>query len=206
VKHVTTGEGGMLATSNERTAKFARTFRNHGMHREIVSGERYGAHTPWLYDVKLLGWNYRLNEISSALGLSQLQRLDTGISKRSAIARFYTHEFKELQQVRVPHVPENVKHAWHLYTVILKEKELKVGRERFVEALRAENIGAAVHYPPAHLFSFHREKLGYKEGDFPVAEAVARNIVSLPLFPSMTREDCEDVVEAVKKIADYYSK
>jgi perosamine synthetase len=204
VKHITTGEGGMVATASESVAQFAKAFRNHGITRE--ARERYGPRSPWTYDVEYLGWNYRLNDIGSAIGISQLKRLETGLARRAAIARFYGQQFKDLPQIEIPSNQVDNTHAWHLYTTILREGELRINRDRFVEALRAENIGATVHYPPAHLFSFHREKLDYKEGDFPVAESVSRRIVSLPIFPSMSSKDCEDVTQAVKKILDFYAK
>lgn len=204
VKHITTGEGGMVATANKEAAEFAKTFRNHGITREVR--ERYGANAPWYYDVGLLGWNYRLNDIGSAIGLSQLQRLESVLAKRTAIAQFYQREFRNLPKIELPSTQANAMHAWHLYTVILREEELTIDRDKFVEALRAENIGATVHYSPAHLFSFHRNRLGYREGDFPNAESVSRRIVSLPIFPDMSRTDCDDVVQAVRKVLNFYAR
>lgn len=204
VKHITTGEGGMMATSSETTAEFARSFRNHGITRE--SPERHGPRTSWNYDVKLLGWNYRLNDIGCAIGLSQLKRLERGLARRAAIARFYEQQFKHMPQIQTPSTRPGTMHAWHLYTIILREDELSIGHDRFIAALRAENIGAALHYPPAHLFSFHRDRLGYKEGDFPNAELVSHSIVSLPIFPSMSRADCQDVVQAVRKVVNFYAR
>jgi dTDP-4-amino-4,6-dideoxygalactose transaminase len=204
VKHVTTGEGGMLTTASTETAEFAKTFRNHGLRRVTV--DRSGSHTSWTYDVGMLGWNYRLNDIGSALGISQLRRLESGLAKRAAIARFYSKEFRDIPQIKTPAIDPDVKPAWHLYTIVLQEDGLKIDRDRFIEALRAENIGAALHYPPAHLFSYHRERLGFKEGDFPVAESISRRIVSLPIFPTMTRTDRGDVVEAVRKVVEFYTK
>jgi perosamine synthetase len=204
VKHITTGEGGMVTTGDAEKAEFIKTFRNHGITSQ--ARERYGANAPWHYDATLLGWNYRLNGVGCALGMSQLQRLSGLLAKRTKIARFYDREFKDLAQIQLQSIETDCQHAWHLYPVILRLEELTVDRDKFLSALRAENIGATVHYSPAHLFSFHRSRLGYKEGDFPIAESVSNRIVSLPNFPSMSQADCNDVVQAVKKLLTYYSK
>lgn len=204
VKHITTGEGGMIVTANERTAAFARVFRNHGIDREARA--RHGAAAPWSYDIKSLGWNYRLTDIGAAIGLSQLERLEAGLTKRAKIAQFYSKRFADLPQIEIPSQEGNVRHAWHLYPVLINERELKVDRDRFIQLLRAENIGAAVHYPPAHLFSFHLSRLGYKQGDFPNAEDASRHIVSLPIFPAMSKADCEDVTHGVRKIVRFYAR
>lgn len=204
VKHITTGEGGMVTTGDAEKAEFIKTFRNHGLTSQ--ARERYGSNAPWHYDATLLGWNYRLNGVGCALGISQLNRLRNVLEKRVAIARFYDREFKDLPQIQLQSMEPGCDHAWHLYPVILKLEQLTVDRDRFLSALRAENIGATVHYSPAHLFSFHRDRLGYKEGDFPIAEATSNRIISLPIFPSMSHADCKDVVQAVRKLLTFYSR
>ncbi len=204
VKHITTGEGGMLTTGDAQKAEFIKTFRNHGIPSQ--ARERFGAKAPWHYDATLLGWNYRLNGVGCALGISQLKRLGDVLAKRAKIARFYEREFKDMAQIQLQSIETECQHAWHLYPVILRLEALTVDRDKFLSALRAENIGATVHYSPAHLFSFHRDRLGYKEGDFPVAESVSNRIVSLPIFPSMSHADCKDVVQAVRKLLAFYSR
>jgi len=204
VKHVTTGEGGMVTTADAKKADFIRAFRNHGITSQ--ARERYGTTAPWHYDAQFLGWNYRLNDISCSLGSSQLRRLGNILARRAAIAEFYQRKFKGTPQIELQTVRTDCQHAWHLFPILLRLEALDVDRDRFLSALRAENIGAAVHYSPAHLFSFHRRVLGYKKGDFPVAESVSSRIISLPIFPTMTRRDCDDVVRAVKKLMDYYAK
>ena len=204
VKHITTGEGGMVTTADRERAEFVRTFRTHGITSQ--ARERHGAKAPWSYDVQTLGWNYRLSDIGSALGLSQLRRLKQVLVKRASIAKFYQREFKDLPQIQLQSVEPGNRHAWHLYEILLRSDELTVDRDRFLAALRAENIGATVHYSPAHLFSFHRRVLGYMEGAFPIAESVSRRIVSLPIFPTMSRIDCEDVAQAVRKVVSFYAR
>jgi dTDP-4-amino-4,6-dideoxygalactose transaminase len=194
----------MVTTDDSRIADFIRTFRNHGIASQ--ARERYGATAPWKYDAQLLGWNYRLNGVGCALGISQLQRLGKVLAKRALIARFYDREFKEMPQIQLQSIESGCQHAWHLYPILLRLEALSVNRDRFLSALRAENIGATVHYSPAHLFSFHRRRLGYRKGDFPNAESTADRIISLPIFPSMSLADCKDVVQAVSKLLAFYAR
>lgn len=202
VKHITTGEGGMITTNNEELAELAQKIRNHGISRDAM--ERFGQKSSWFYEMQHLGYNYRMTDIQAALGIIQLEKLDGFLKRREEIAKTYDLTFKDVPEVITPQVKKDVTHAWHLYVIQLDSNNLKINRDKLIEAMRAENIGVNVHYIPVHLHPYYRDNLGFKKGDFPNAEAVYENAVTLPIFPSMTKQDSEDVIESVKKIVGYY--
>jgi perosamine synthetase len=196
VKHLTTGEGGMVATNDARLAETLRRFRNHGISSEARQRQESGQ---WFYEMVLLGFNYRLTDIACALGLSQLQRLAANLARRREIAAQYTAAFRDLPAVVVPAVRDGVNPAWHLYPLRLNLELLSVGRDEIFRALRAENIGVNVHYIPVHQHPYYRERFKSKE-TYPVAEDAYRRLISLPMFHAMTAQDVEDVIHALGKV------
>jgi perosamine synthetase len=196
VKHVTTGEGGMVATNDARLAETLRRFRNHGISSEARQRQESGQ---WFYEMVLLGFNYRLTDIACALGLSQLEKLAANLARRREIAAQYAEAFRDLPAIVVPAVREGIDPAWHLYPLRLKLEMLAVGRGEIFRALRAENIGVNVHYIPVHQHPYYRERFKSKEG-YPVAERAYERLISLPMFHSMTAQDVEDVIHAVIKV------
>jgi perosamine synthetase len=204
VKHLTTGEGGMVATNDARLAETLRRFRNHGISSEARQRQESGQ---WLYEMVLLGFNYRLTDIACALGLSQIERLDANLARRREIAAQYSEAFRDLNAVVVPTVRKGVNPAWHLYPVRLNLEMLVVGRGEIFRALRAENIGVNVHYIPVHQHPYYRERFkSQSKKGYPVAEDAYERLISLPMFHSMTAQDVEDVIHAVTKIVDHYRK
>jgi perosamine synthetase len=153
----------------------------------------------------LLGFNYRLTDIACALGLSQLEKLAANLARRREIAARYTAAFRDLPAIVVPTVRDGVVPAWHLYPVRLKLEMLSAGRGEIFRALRAENIGVTVHYIPVHQHPYYRErfKSNSKEG-YPVAEDAYERLISLPMFHSMTAQDVEDVIHALRKVVTHY--
>jgi len=202
VKHLTTGEGGMVATNNARLAETLRRFRNHGVSSEARERQESGQ---WFYEMVLLGFNYRLTDIACALGLSQLDKLAANLARRREIAAQYAEAFRDLPAIVVPAVRDGVNPAWHLYPVRLKLEMLAVGRGEIFRALRAENIGVNVHYIPVHQRPYYRERFTLKES-YPVAEDAYERLISLPMFHGMTDADVEDVVRAVSKVISSYAK
>ena len=200
VKHLTTGEGGMVSTNNARLAETLRRFRNHGISSEARERQEAGE---WFYEMVLLGFNYRLTDIACALGLSQLERLDANVARRREIAAQYGEAFRDLPAIVIPAVREDVNPAWHLYPIRLKLEMLAVGRGEIFEALRAENIGVNVHYIPVHQHPYYRERSKSKES-YPVTEHAYERLISLPMFHSMTAEDVEDVIHALLKVVTHY--
>jgi perosamine synthetase len=203
VKHVTTGEGGMVTTNNPRFAETLRRFRNHGISSE--ARQRQGA-GQWHYEMVLLGFNYRLPDFACALGIQQLRKLDANLARRREIAALYTAAFREMPGVIPPAVLANVNPAWHLYPIRLDLAKLTADRAQIFRALRAENIGVNVHYIPVHLHPYYRERFGYKGGEYPVAEQAYEQLISLPMFHAMSEQDAEDVIRAVAKVTEHYGR
>jgi perosamine synthetase len=203
VKHITTGEGGMVATNNPQFAETLRRFRNHGILSDARQRQSAGQ---WHYEMVLLGFNYRLPDIVCALGIQQLKKLDANLARRREIAARYAAAFREISGVIPPAVRPGANPAWHLYPIRLNLERLTADRPQIFRALRAENIGVNVHYIPVHLHPYYRERFGYNGGEFPVAEDSYARLISLPMFHGMSDQDAEDVIEAVKKVVGSYLK
>jgi len=201
VKHITTGEGGMVTTDDARFCATLRRFRNHGISSEARDRQSAGQ---WHYDMVLLGYNYRLPDFACALGIQQLARLDTNLARRREIAARYTSAFRKMDGVIPPGVRENANPAWHLYPIRLELEKIAADRGQLFRALRAENIGVNVHYIPVHTHPYYRDRFGYKGGEFSVAENAYAGLISLPMFHGMTDQDVEDVIAAVRKVVGAY--
>ncbi len=203
VKHITTGEGGMVATNDAKFAETLRRFRNHGISSDARQRQSAGQ---WHYEMVLLGFNYRLPDIVCALGIQQLKKLDANLARRREIAARYTEAFREIPGVIPPAVRAEANPAWHLYPIRLDLEKLTVNRAEVFRALRAENIGVNVHYIPVHLHPYYRERFGYKGGEFPVAEDAYERLISLPMFHGMSDGDAEDVIRAVGKVVTSFGR
>jgi perosamine synthetase len=203
VKHVATGEGGMVTTNRADLAESLRRFRNHGISSDARQRQASGQ---WHYEMVLLGFNYRLTDLACALGLSQLKKLGANLARRRQIAARYTAAFRNLRGVVAPTVRPNVNPAWHLYPVRVNPALLHTDQAHVFRALRAENIGVNVHYIPVHMHSYYRDRFGYKGGEYPVAEAAYEQLISLPMFHGMTDEDVQDVIDALIKVTNHYAR
>jgi perosamine synthetase len=203
VKHLTTGEGGMVTTNDAKLAETLRRFRNHGISSEARQRQAGGQ---WFYEMVLLGFNYRLTDIACALGISQLKKLEANLARRRAIAARYTRAFGEVSALMVPAVREGMEPAWHLYPIRLRLEALSAGRSEIFRALRTENLGVNVHYIPVHQHPYYRERFGYKGGEYPVAEGAYERLISLPMFHAMTDQDVNDVIAAVSKVVNFFSR
>jgi perosamine synthetase len=201
VKHITTGEGGMITTNDEMLAQRLRLFRSHGINSDARKRQEQGG---WFYEMIALGYNYRLTDIACALGLSQMQKLDANLRRRREIAAQYTQAFSTMPGIIPPTVRADCEPAWHLYPVQVQSEKLKVKRAEIFRALRAENIGVNVHYIPVHLHPYYRERFGYCAGQYPIAEAAYGSLISLPMFHAMTDKDVEDVIAAVQKVVETF--
>jgi perosamine synthetase len=198
VKHVATGEGGMVTTDRADLAENLRRFRNHGISSDARQRQASGQ---WHYEMVLLGFNYRLTDVACALGISQLKKLDANLARRREIAARYTAAFRDLRGVIAPSVRPDVNPAWHLYPIRINTSQLKKDRAYVFRALRAENIGVNVHYIPVHLHPYYRDQFGYRGGEYPIAETAYGQLISLPMFHAMTDQDVEDVIAAVSKVS-----
>lgn len=203
VKHLTTGEGGMVTTDDTGLAEKLRRFRNHGISSEARQRQESGQ---WFYEMVLLGFNYRLTDIACALGISQLNRLEANLARRREIAARYNSAFRDIPAIQIPFVHEGVDPAWHLYAIRLNLEKLSAGRAEVFRALRAENLGVNVHYIPVHLHPYYRERFGHASGEYPVAENAYERLISLPMFHAMSDQDVEDVAAAVGKVCEAYSR
>jgi perosamine synthetase len=201
VKHLATGEGGMVTTDRGDYAEALRRFRNHGISSDARNRQAEGQ---WHYEMVLLGFNYRLTDIACALGMSQLKKLEANLLRRREIAARYTSAFRDLAGVIPPVVRADVHPAWHLYPIRLDLERLTADRAQVFRALRAENIGVNVHYIPVHRHLYYRDRFGYRGGEYPIAEDAYERLISLPMFHRLSEQDVEDVIQAVDKIVGHY--
>jgi len=196
-KNLTTAEGGML-TGHPNTIEQARIWSLHGMRRDAY--KRYNAEGSWYYEVILPGFKCNMTDIQAAIGLHQLRKLPQFQARRREIVRRYNEAFSEFEELQIPTQRPEVEHAWHIYALRLNLDQLTIDRARFIEELKARNIGTSVHFIPVHLHPYYRDKYGYQPDDFPVAYREYQRIISLPLYPRMTDRDVQDVIEAVADI------
>jgi dTDP-4-amino-4,6-dideoxygalactose transaminase len=191
-KNLVTGEGGMVVTRNKTWAERVRRMRSHGM--EALSWDKYRGHLS-SYDIKGVGYNYRTTEIQSALGLTQLKKLDRNNRKRKRLVEIYREGLEEAKNLSIPFSTVRGNPSCHLFPILLAPQ---IDRNRVMERLKDFGIQTSVHYPPVHLFSLYRRRFGFKEGMFSKTEEVSRREVTLPLHPRMNREDVEWIVKKVK--------
>lgn len=201
-KNLTTGEGGMITTDDNELAEKTEILRLHGMSKD--AWKRYSSKGSWYYEILCPGYKYNMTDLQSAMGIHQLEKLPKMQKRRDEITRRYNEAFSDMPEIVTPTARKCVKHAWHLYSVQINSNTLKIDRAKFVEALRAENVGTSVHFIPLHLHPYYRDRYKFKRGDFPNAEHVYDREVSLPVYPRMTDRDVEDVIAAVKKIVEYF--
>ena len=197
VKHITTGEGGMVTTNDAAWATRLKTFRNHGITTDHRQRVQQGS---WFYEMEELGYNYRLSDFQCSLGLSQLKKLPGWVARRQEIACRYQEEFAKLPGLQVLKVSPHISHAYHLFVVRVKKDILQKDRQSVLEALRRRGIGGNVHYIPVHLHPYYRQRLGTGPGLCPIAEAAYQEIISLPMYPRMLDSEIDQVIAAVKEI------
>ncbi|MCY9160403.1 UDP-4-amino-4,6-dideoxy-N-acetyl-beta-L-altrosamine transaminase [Bacillus atrophaeus] len=202
VKHITTGEGGMITTNNREYYEKLLQFRSHGITRDPKKLSQH--HGSWYYEMHFLGFNYRMTDIQASLGISQLQKLDDFIEKRRYLARTYNEKLKAISYIHLPIQDAASTSSWHLYVIDLKLDSLKGNRDDIFNAMQKENIGVNVHYIPVYLHPYY-QRLGYQEGLCPNAEKLYKGMITLPLFQSMNGKDADDVIKALKKVVNYYS-
>lgn len=195
-KNIVTGEGGIVTTDSEELYKKLLLLRSHGIDKSTL--QRYGAAAGYEYDMKILARNYRITDIQCAIGLTQLRRFDEFLARRNEIVKIYNRELSQMKEIAIPFVSDNVKHAWHIYTMLLNG----INRDSFFKEMKRQNIGVNVHYIPVYRHSYYRERFGIKPEEFPVTEGVFKRIVTLPLFPKMTDEDVNDVIDAAKETVE----
>jgi len=191
VKHLTTGEGGMITTNDPELYTTLCQLRTHGITRDPDRLEKQDG--PWYYEQQMLGFNYRITDLQCALGCSQLTRLDAFVERRRAIAACYDTAFAGKSELILPVQKGNARSSWHLYVLGFNSLD----RKEAFEALRDRGLGVNVHYLPVHLQPFFRDRIGCAPGDCPVAEVYYGRSLSLPLYPGMSDDDVRYVIDAV---------
>ena len=196
-KNLTTGEGGALAGPADVVAE-AREWALHGVDQE--SWVRHGAGGRWRYDIVKSGFKYNMSDLQAAMGLRQLRKLPALQARRQEIAARYAQAFESMEEVEAAHQRDGVTHAWHLYPLRLNLEALSITRDQFIEQMTTRRVGCSLHFIPLHLFTYFKERYGYRPEDFPVATREFYRLVSLPLYPAMTDDDVDGVIEAVQEI------
>ena len=192
-KNMTTGEGGCVATRDEKLASDVALLRFHGMDREAWN--RFGKKGTQHYEIITPGYKYNMMDIQAALGLHQLKQLDGFIKRRTVIARRYHKVLADWPEWTLTTAPAYQHlHAWHLYTPLINPGAATMDRDAFMQGMKERNIGTGLHYRAVHLYPYYRDQFGFKRGDFPNAETISDRIVSLPLFPLMTGTDQDRVI------------
>ena len=202
VKHITTGEGGVVTTDDAGLAERMRRFRNHGLATDAGTRDAHGRLWSEMVD---LGYNYRLTDLQCALGRSQLGKLERFLARRESIAEHYLAALKDVPGLALPQVVPDARHGWHIFPVLLELPRLAADRATVYAALRAENIGVTLHYVPAYWHPYYAAR-GYPRGLCPIAERAAERMLTLPIFPGMTEQDLADVVGAVRKVLGHYQR
>lgn len=197
-KNLTTGEGGMVTTQNQDLADRMRVLCLHGISKHAWT--RYKKEGSWTYDVIDSGFKYNLSDIQSALGIHQLRKLESFVAQRTEYARRYNEAFSEMDELEVPAEAADTRHAWHLYPLKLNTGELAINRAVFIEHLRDLKIGASVHFIPIPLHRYYAESGLFDPKDCPKAIQMFDRLVSLPLYPALTADEVQRVIEAVKQV------
>lgn len=193
VKHITTGEGGAVVTDNKELYEKLSLLRTHGIDKNTM--DRFGPDASWAYDMKYLGRNYRITDFQAALGISQLKKLDGFIDRRIELASIYNELLSDIDFVSLPIVINNVKHAWHIFTILLNRS---INRDDFFKYMREENIGVNVHYIPVYRHSYYINRFNINPLSFPCTEAVFKEIITLPLHPKISHEDVLYICNKIK--------
>jgi dTDP-4-amino-4,6-dideoxygalactose transaminase len=195
-KTITTGEGGMVTTERDDYAARVKLMSLHGLSGDAWN--RYSARGHWYYEVVDFGFKYNMTDMAAALGLRQLERMSAFQQSREQVARRYTDAFGDVDTCFVPRDAGYGMHAWHLYVLELNLEALAIGRNDVIERLRQKGVSTSVHFIPLNLHPVYQRTYGYQPGQFPIAEAVFERACSLPIFPGMTNEDIDQVIDAVR--------
>lgn len=199
LKNITTGEGGMVTTNSPELYERLMTLRTHGITKNNLQSP--DMHGDYYYEMQLLGFNYRMNDIQAALGISQLRKLDMFLEKRTDIADYYNSELRELDDYVILPPDNHGDHAWHIYVIQLKNGS----RDSVFKQLRENGIGVQVHYIPVYLFPYYRE-LGFKEGLCPNAEQYFHRAITLPIHPLLEKNDLDRVIDELSSAVRGKSK
>lgn len=189
-KQITTGEGGMVITDNKKIADLCRSMANQG--RRVKNGK-------WLEHVRL-GYNYRLDEMSAAMGVAQMKRLPEILAKRKKVADLYNEKLRHVKGIQIPHVSQESNLAWFVYVVVLSENLSGKKRDLIIKKMVERGIACSNYFQPIHLQPFYKNEFGYKAGDFPITENIGKRTLALPFFNDLTEEEIDVVVKNLQEI------
>jgi len=201
-KNVVTGEGGAIITNNVKYANKIKVLALHGLTKNAWS--RFSDKGYSHYKVVSPGFKYNMMDIQASIGIHQLRKITGSWKKRKKIWEFYNESFKKMPFIKLDSIMQHMRHAYHLYIILLDINKLNITRDIFLEEMRKSNIGVGVHYTALHLHPYYKKKYNYKIGDFKNAEFISKRTVSLPLSPKLNQKDQRDVVNTVKKIINKY--
>ncbi|MEK7543872.1 MAG: DegT/DnrJ/EryC1/StrS family aminotransferase [Patescibacteria group bacterium] len=193
-KSITSAEGGAFTTNDESIAKLVTKFRSHGITSELAQRERTGLKT---YDVDVLGWKYNMNNIQAALLIPQIRKIEKQWNQREKIANKYREAFTKFA-IEMPREYNNSKHGRHIFPIWVSAQK----RDKILEYINDHGVGGVINYPAIHLFSFYKKTFGFHEGMFPNAEKIAKQTISLPLYPKLTEEETDYVIKIVKQAVE----
>lgn len=198
-KNMTTGEGGCICSHDAALIERIKVLRFHGIDRS--AWDRYGKKGSQTYNVLEPGFKYNLMDIQAALGIHQLTELEGFIDRRTALAQRYLTQLADWPEISLPQLPNYAhRHSWHLFCVLIHPEQAGIGRDDFMQQMKQRNIGTGLHYDAAHLYQYFQQQFGFKKGDFPRAEYVCSRIVSLPLFPDLTEQQQDRVIQAMHAV------
>jgi len=200
VKTMTTGEGGAVTTNDSDLFERLKMLRSHGIFRDFRAGDMVPG--PWYYEMRELGFNYRLTDIQAALGVSQMLKLNWFVQRRREIVDRYNAAFRNVAWLTVPYEPPGLRSAFHLYVLKIDFQSIGLERAQVIGALREKGIGTQVHYIPVYLQPYYRRTYEYAPGLCPRAEAYYAQALSIPLFPAMTDAETVRVIDSVLSLAD----
>lgn len=204
IKNMSTGDGGMITTKDDKYAEKLMMLRLHGMSKD--AWKRHSKAGSWKYDIVYPGYKYNMTDIQAALGMHQLDRLDQFIRIRQNYAKIYDEAFSKIPEITIPYVEKDIRHARNLYTIMVDDRKLGITRDDLVEELKQANIGASVYFIPLHYFTYYKKNLKYKKGDFPIAERIYQKIISLPMYPKMKAADIKYIIEVLISLIKKHRK
>lgn len=203
-KTITTGEGGMVTTQRSEDADHVRTLSLHGISKD--AWKRYTSEGSWYYEIQRQGFKYNMTDVAAALGIQQLKRCDQFWESRKRIVELYRAGFADIDELTLPVCRDHLDHAWHLYAVQLHLEQLSITRNIFIEELKSARIGTSVHFIPLHLHPYYRNMYKYQRESFPIAALAYERLLSLPIYPKMSSEDVEYVIEQVRRLIIRYRR
>ncbi len=203
-KTITTGEGGMAVADDAELAERMRQMSLHGLSHD--AWKRYAGNHAWDYRIAAPGFKYNLTDVAAAIGIHQLARAETMRLERESIARRFRRRLADLDQIQLPPDPPDRIHAWHLFPLRLRLDRLSIDRNEWIVQLREQNVGCSVHWRPLHLHPYYEETFAWRPEHLPVASSVWPTLVSLPIFPGMRDDECEYVVDVVRRLCERYSR